>query len=92
MKTSEYTLDDITSDAAHLYALIDTVTDYAIDISPVDIASSELQARWVAGRLCALLWITRDLSEKIANGLDALPPMEPRARHGGATVGPDRGG
>ncbi len=82
MTTSAYSLDDITNDAAHLYELIDVVTDMAIGTGPTDFRSPEDHAKWIAGRLSALLWIVRDLSETIKDGLYALPPMEPRAQGG----------
>lgn len=90
MTTPEYTLDDITSDAAHLYELIDVVTDTAIGTGPTDFPTPEDHAKWNAARLVALLWIARDLSEKIKAGLDNLPPMEPRTSPGGqhgSTIG-----
>ncbi len=79
MTMPEYSLEDITDDAARLNILLDMTFDLAVETGPSRFASQELYVKWIARNLGALMYVTRDLSEKIVNGLDALPPMEPKA-------------
>ncbi|SHF04225.1 hypothetical protein SAMN02745157_1501 [Kaistia soli DSM 19436] len=71
---TQATLDDISSDAGHLYHLLDTMVDMVLEE-----AGAGGQGEWP--RLSALLWVARDLGEKVRDDLEALPPKQ----KGGAT-------
>lgn len=58
----EYTLDDLQSDVGHMYELMDTVLDTLHDMEGPRGAQRD--------RLGALLWIARDLSEKLTHNIE----------------------
>ncbi len=61
------TLDTVQSDVHHLYELLDTTFDAMSEMSFVD---KDGKPNREMHRVNALLWIARDLAERIASDID----------------------
>ncbi len=62
------TLNDLSSDAFHLHALLNVATTMLIQ--DVDAVSKPGEPNVMYNQVTSLFWIARDLSEKLANDLE----------------------